>query len=189
MKRLCQSCLLVLVAICSLPALASDHGETWRQEAAAVAGQFVGQLKPALQAAMKEGGPVHAIEVCSQTAPRIAEELSVSSGWSLRRVSLKSRNVSAARPDAWERAMLQFFDAAATAGETPQAVGYETDGEYRFLKPQLVGGLCLACHGEVLADDVKAALKRYYPEDTAVGYRPGQVRGAISLRRGVLGVR
>ncbi|PIU38332.1 MAG: glutamate synthase, partial [Piscirickettsiaceae bacterium CG07_land_8_20_14_0_80_44_28] len=61
-------------------------------EARALAKQFMGQLKPALGAAMKSGGPVHAISVCKDKAPAIAQNLSESSGWDLKRVSLKNRS-------------------------------------------------------------------------------------------------
>ena len=45
--------------------------------------------------------------------------------------------------------------------------------------------LCLNCHGaaEQLAAGVADRLKTPYPDDRAVGYGVGQVRGAISLKR------
>jgi hypothetical protein len=46
-------------------------------------------------------------------------------------------------------------------------------------------GLCLGCHGPVeqLAPGVAERLKALYPDDRAVGYSLGQLRGAMTLRR------
>jgi hypothetical protein len=47
--------------------------------------------------------------------------------------------------------------------------------------------LCLNCHGlpERLTPAVKERLKTLYPDDKAVGYRPGEVRGAMTIRKPV----
>jgi hypothetical protein len=45
--------------------------------------------------------------------------------------------------------------------------------------------LCLACHGDAasLSPAVSARLKELYPEDRAVGYTVGQIRGAMTIKR------
>ena len=105
---------LTFIAIlfgCSAIAAAGNPGQDLlEQEAGALAQEFIGQLKPRLKEAMKEGGPTHAIEICAGVAPKIADSLSAQSGWLVKRVSLKSRNASRAVPDEWERAVLQQFD-------------------------------------------------------------------------------
>ncbi len=145
-----------------------------------IAQQFVGQLKPRLVSALQEGGPAHAIEVCAEDAPAIARELSLASGWSVKRVSLKPRNLDAA-PDAWERQQLERFDAAVAAGESPGVAIATVEGRFRYMQPQRAGEVCLLCHGETLDPAVAAALERHYPGDLATGYVAGEVRGAISL--------
>ena len=51
----------------NLSASAEDHTvETNVAEAQVIVQQFAGQLKPALQAAMAEGGQVNAINVCAE---------------------------------------------------------------------------------------------------------------------------
>lgn len=51
------------------------------------------------------------------------------------------------------------------------------------MKPLVVGGACLACHGprEDIDPDVREVLDRRYPEDEATGYATGDFRGAISV--------
>jgi hypothetical protein len=42
---------------------------------------------------------------------------------------------------------------------------------------------CLACHGEGIAPEVKAQLAKDYPHDRSTGYKVGDVRGAVSVKR------
>ncbi len=152
-------------------------------EAAALAAEFVGLLKPQLKQALAEGGPTHAIAVCADIAPGIADSLSAQSGWMVRRVSLKSRNASRAVPDSWERKVLLEFDRRQAAGEQAAELhfGEAVNGQYRYMQAQVVEPVCLVCHGKGLSDEVQATLKEYYPDDWATGYSLGEVRGAISL--------
>lgn len=179
------SFLVLLACAGGISAAEPSHEDTLRQEAVALVQQFVGQLKPQLQRALQEGGPTHAIAVCADVAPTIADSLSASSGWLVRRVSLQQRNASRAVPDGWEREVLEQFDARQRAGESPVELrfGELLGNRYRYMQAQGVEGVCLACHGESLAPEVLEALQEYYPDDMATGYQPGQVRGAISLSR------
>lgn len=176
------SLLLILAGLLSAPVYAAEQSQL-QLEARELASAFAGQLKPQLKKAMAEGGPVKAIEVCADLAPGIADGLSASSGWQVKRVSLRQRNASRAVPDDWERQVLEDFDRRHAAGE-PAAELYRDDlqpARYRFMQAQATGALCLACHGESLSPEVSAALDAYYPDDIARGYRLGEVRGAISL--------
>lgn len=156
-------------------------------EAEALTQRFVGELKPALQKAMREGGPSKAIEVCASLAPRIANAMSAESGWLVRRVSLNPRNVSRAQPDNWERGVLQEFDRRRAAGEAPAELVYSdtVQNHYRYMRAQVAEGICLSCHGTTLSEAAVTTLSNYYPDDAATGYSLGQVRGAISLMRKV----
>jgi hypothetical protein len=42
---------------------------------------------------------------------------------------------------------------------------------------------CLNCHGSALKPEVAAKVKELYPEDQAVGFASGQLRGAFTLSR------
>lgn len=190
MKTLASRNTGVLLGLCvALAAAGCDHiqapmnTEGLESEAQALVRQFAGQLKPQLQRAMEEGGASHAIEVCSALAPAIAGELSISSGWTVKRVSLRQRNNSTARPDDWENAQLEDFNRRQAAGEAPSQirVAAVTNGQYRYMQAQGVEPLCLSCHGQNVSTEVRDALRRDYPHDQATGYSLGEVRGAISL--------
>lgn len=166
-------------------AYSADGTDELDAQARALVQDFVGRLKPELQQALQEGGPVNAIAVCADQAPQIADALSASSGWLVKRVSLRARNASRAIPDAWEAAVLRDFDRRQAAGAAAASLNYSelTPSHYRYMQAQGVEPVCLLCHGSKLDSAVTAALADYYPDDTATGYSPGQVRGAISLSR------
>ena len=105
-------------------------------------------------------------------------------------MSLRNRNPKAV-PDAWERAALEEFDRRAAAGESPAALEkfavVKEDGRdvYRYMKALPVQELCVACHGPAdrLSPATKAELAKRYPDDKGTGYVPGQIRGAMTIRK------
>ncbi len=164
-----------------LSAEQNDTQTELTQEARVLVARFADQLKPQLKHALQAGGPAHAVGVCAETAPAIARNLGIESGWIIRRASDKNRN-PAAQADTWEQARIDAFKAAALAGKT-QGLEYseQTAEGFRYAKAQLTEGLCLACHGKQLDDSTSDALHRFYPEDRARGYELGEVRGIFSL--------
>ena len=175
----------LLMSVAVAPLAAEPDMGALDAEARVLAERFIGQLKPQLKQGIAEGGPAGAIEVCAHVAPRIADTLAAQTGWRVKRVSLKSRNASRAVPDAWERSVLETFDQRQQAGEDAASLVHSevAGNQYRYMQAQEVGALCLNCHGEALSEPVRAVLSEYYPDDWATGYRPGQVRGAISLSK------
>ena len=148
--------------------------------------EFMQTLKQELQSGMQEGGPINAISVCNLSAPAIANTYSVSRGWDVGRTSLKVRNPANA-PDAWERSVLESFEERKAAGEDPAKMEYHEvvrqDGvkELRYMKAIPTAKLCLACHGENVDSITRTRLEKLYPEDQALGYKAGDIRGAFSI--------
>lgn len=177
--------LLLVLSGMSFQAMAEDEASksALKTEAIHIVKTFGGMLKPKLKGAIQSGGLVHAINVCSVEAPKIAKSLSEDTGWSIKRVSLKARNKSSATPDVFERMVLAQFDERQASGELASAMmcAEIVDNKYRFMKAQGVEGICLSCHGASLQPDVKQAISKFYPEDAATDYSLGQIRGAFSL--------
>lgn len=175
----------------ALAAAAAHAGEDpLLAQARQVASSVPPKLLAVLQEEIARGGPDGAIEVCRDKAPQLARAASEQTGWNIRRVSLRNRNPKAV-PDAWERAVLEEFDRRAAAGENPATLEkgevLTVDGrrEYRYMKALPTQPLCTNCHGpqEQLSAAVKAKLAQLYPQDKATGYTPGQIRGAMTIRR------
>lgn len=188
MNKTLLSCLLSVLT--ATPAFAEDLSK-YQDEARAVALPFLKQLQAENQKEVAEGGPESAIVVCKDIAPKLAGEASRKNGIRLTRVSLKVRNPLLGMPDAWEQRALHAFESRAASGEKPEALEYseivkEPVGRYfRYVKAIPLQGGCVACHGatEQITDNVKAKLGEEYPHDRATGYAPGQIRGAVSIKR------
>jgi len=61
----------------------------------------------------------------------------------------------------------------------------EKDGKYyyRYYKPIIVKPLCLICHGNPKDMDpqIYSIIRKKYPEDKAVGYKVGDLRGVVRV--------
>ncbi len=183
-----QATVLLVLLVTSLGARADDLA--WLGDARRVAAEVPPKLLAKLSAGIERGGPEGAIAVCRDEAPKLAKAASEQSGWSIKRVSLRPRNPRAV-PDEWERAALEDFDRRAAAGESPsmlEKAEVVTEGGQklqRYLRALPTQPLCLACHGAAasLSPAVIAQLRSLYPADQAVGYRVGDIRGAMTLQR------
>ena len=174
-----------LVACQQEPAVTAQQQAQLEQEAAGIVKQFAATLKPKLKQALGKGGPEHAIKVCSVEAPALTKQLSEKTGWSIKRVSLKARNHTTAMPDSWEKDVLAQFDRDQAAGINPATMNSSRieNGTFRFMKAQPASPVCLLCHGQDISPDLRATLKKYYPDDSATGYKLGEIRGAFSLSK------
>ena len=193
-KIITYSLSALAIAMAAAPALAQDKNQDKNQEllqqARTVAMEIPPKLLAVLQTEIAKGGPEGAIGVCRDKAPAMAKAASEKSGWNISRVSLKNRNANAA-PDAWEKAVLEDFDQRKAAGESPATLEkgeIVTQGEvqtYRYMKALPTQSLCISCHGspEQFSPSLKTKLHELYPEDKAIGYSVGEIRGAITLKR------
>jgi hypothetical protein len=163
-----------------------------RVDAAKVAtGDFLKQLGGTMKREMQAGGPTAAMKVCRDVAPRIANDISLEKGWKVTRVGTRVRNPMLGLPDVWEQRVLQDFEKRAANGEKYDAMTYfevveEPAGKsLRYMKAIGVAPQCIACHGNAgqIEEPVRAQLKTLYPYDRAVDYKPGDLRGAVSIKQ------
>lgn len=178
---------LALLIAASGTAAAADNVAKLKAEGASLIKSYAGTMQNALQSAMKAGGPVTAIEVCSQQAPGIAANLSTN-GWTVGRTSHRIRNLNAL-PDDYEKSALANFLVRLEAGEKADTlVKAEIVSEggkkvFRMVKAIPVADVCLNCHGSDLKPPVKEALGRLYPSDIATGFKAGDIRGIFTLKK------
>ena len=146
--------------------------------------EFGMQLKGKLQSAMKAGGPMAAISVCNEQAPLIAKALSEKSGWDIHRTSLKPR---ATKPDAWEINIMRSFEQRHTDGDKFKSLFnqdiVEVNGKpaFRYMQAIETKKVCLVCHGDNVAAPIAEKIAQLYPDDTATGFKLGDIRGAFSI--------
>lgn len=171
-------------ASASLPATAPEDADLERAKAAATA--FSTQLRGTLQAAVAEGGPVAAIDVCSTDAPRIADAVMAEHGVRLGRVAMPGRNRNPAQAAGdWQLATLEHFQQAVAAGAlAAEQVAMVRDGLADGIALRMMRGIatepgCLACHGTQVAPDIRDAIAQRYADDGATGFEVGDLRGAL----------
>lgn len=132
-------------------------------------------LRTRLLAAMAEGGPTRAAEVCATEASALTIEVQERTGARVGRGSLRMRGAST--PPPWVQAWLEAQGERTAAGVTGFA--RVEDGHARVLRPIAVEPACTTCHGRELAPEVAAILDARYPGDRARGYAEGDLRGAL----------
>jgi hypothetical protein len=162
------------------------QSDTERAQEAARA--YMGALQGVLMKELREGGPVKAIAVCADTAQRLTADLGTEMGVSLKRVSDRVRN-PANKPDAYESAVLDRFSVMQGEGDTDLPfihTEYRTFNgkkEFWYIQSIHLQAQCIGCHGneEQIAENVRARLRERYPDDRAVQYAPGDLRGALRI--------
>jgi hypothetical protein len=134
-------------------------------------------LRNSLVKAIGEGGFDHAVEFCNENANALTNAYVDSV--SIKRISLLSRN-SNNTPDSLGKGILTKW-AAAEKPLSGELVRLDAVGEIRYFKPIMTQGMCLNCHGKP-GESIKAAtldrIKQKYPNDKAINYEDGDLRGA-----------
>ena len=182
--------MVCLVSLFCVPARGQQPAELLAQSREAAA-SLLQQLGTQLKSALAEHGPEGSVAVCKNIAPELTGRLSREKGWKIARVSLKTRNPLLGTPDAWEQKVLEEFDRKVAAGakaetlEFGEVVNEPAARYYRYMKAIPVQPLCLTCHGarDQISPSVMERLGADYPHDRATGYSPGQVRGAVTVKR------
>ena len=165
----------------SVPVDSSFTEQDAMREGARISGESQGVLAGILQAKIQEDGFEHAVNFCNLAARAIADSLSLEYNATVRRTSFRVRNPMNT-PDSLDREMLAKFEYAFENNEKPvQSVIRDENGNYRYYNPIIIAPVCLNCHGmpgEELSADLHALILDKYPEDDAVEYELGDLRGA-----------
>jgi len=184
MKTILALFTTLLIASCNQQTITYKEISERTEQSKDVVKEFGLQLKGKLQSAMKAGGPINALTICNEDAPKIAKQLSEKYGWDIHRTSLKPR---ATAPDVWEKKIMQGFEKQHTDGDgfkylfSQNIVTVDGKATFRFMQAIETKGVCLACHGEGIAPEVAEKIARLYPSDQATGFKLGDIRGAFSI--------
>ncbi|WP_297443862.1 DUF3365 domain-containing protein [Sulfurimonas sp.] len=132
---------------------------------------------------MKAGGPLQALDFCSQEAYTLTEKVNqkLPNGVRVKRISSKFRN-PANKPTGNEQVVLESLQKLKDANILlPKQLIQKVDANtYKYYKPLIIKKqVCLKCHGDVKETDLKRAIAERYPIDKAMHYKMGDLRGAI----------
>jgi len=142
-------------------------------------------LKSHLKAEMKADKTVlKAIDFCATKADELTKEVNskLPKNVKVRRTSLLTRN-EANKPDALDKAIMQeiISDMNKTNIDVSKPLMVETPSGYRVYKPLFIKPVCLKCHGssKEVSAKVQKVISSKYPNDKAIGYKEGDLRGLI----------
>ena len=142
-------------------------------------------LSQRLQKAIQEGGIPNAIQYCNLAAHPITDSLSNAHQATIRRTSLKYRNASN-QPTELEQTVLEEYAKNMEQGLPLQPILKQIGQQEKFFfAPILIQEPCLNCHGKLSENIVESnyqLLKNLYPEDKAIGYNKGELRGIWSIQ-------
>ncbi len=152
------------------------------QRGRAIAGETFSLLSSNLQGALASGGVTNALPFCSLAASPLTASIAERHGVTLRRVADRARNPKA-KADARESAVLEGYRLALSQTNRlhPIVTNLVPDTVTFFAPIVLANALCLKCHGhpgEDIPADGLELVRRLYPQDEAVGFQIGDLRGA-----------
>lgn len=150
----------------------------------AVAMATFSALSVSLQAALKKGGIEEAIRYCNLAALPITDSLSQVHNALIRRTSLRTRNKANDPNGAEKKQLNKYVEAMDRQEQISPVIRTNTEGGYDYYMPIITAELCLNCHGSPGTDfsnDEYKIISLLYPEDRAVGYRIGDLRGMWSI--------
>ncbi len=182
--------ILILIISCGEKNQEVQITENQKKEMRENASDFMGQLKSILIKQIKSEGTLSAVAVCSDTAQVLTNNFGLKKGVYIKRVSFKNRNKHSV-PDEFEARILKEFEQIKKEGKLNSDTEHfeiiiENDYQYlRYMKPIKIGAACLKCHGneEKISTEVKELIVKKYPDDKAVGYKNGDLRGAVSIKK------
>lgn len=142
------------------------------------------ELSTNLMAQMKLGGPMQAIPFCNSEAMPITKKMEDKFNVSIKRASDKLRNSENKTTERELQIMSDYKSALKNNTELIPIVEINEYQNIQFYAPIIIDSKCLACHGllgEELNIKTDSLIKALYPEDIAIGYKVGDLRGIWSI--------
>ena len=152
----------------------------------AIGKKFMTYLKGELTKAIKKSGPHGAIKVCKDVSPKAEKSFKEEDPdiLSLRRISLKPRNVKHHTPKQNEKDWLIKTENNIKKNLKAKPGLIESNDKTTVLLPIVINNKkCLMCHGNPASfgDELKKAIRNNYPKDQAINYKMGDLRGALVI--------
>lgn len=173
---------LTLTSSLLVAAPVSDEHAIAKGSAASAA--LLQKLGGEVKSNMQSNGPVKTLEFCALNALSLTDQVARETGTQIKRLSLKNRNPAnfAAGED---KKLLEKWETMVQNGQSlpSHEVKKQPNGATVYYKPLFINNeACLKCHGDIASDTPLAkAIKSTYPEDKAVGYKMGDLRGMVKV--------
>lgn len=141
-------------------------------------------LSEKLTEQMKLGGPAQAIPFCNVEAMPLTQQLSDEFNVTIKRTSDKLRNQEN-KPAKRELEIINnYHKLISEKQEISPIVEVDSNNKKHYYAPITVKANCLACHGKIeefVSIKTDSIIKSLYPNDKAIGYNEGDLRGIWSI--------
>lgn len=176
---------LFTIAACNnTPKTAAWDATPYRERGLEIASITQTTMSTQLKKALEEGGVPNAVQYCNLAAYPIADSLSKIHNATIRRVTDKPRNLNSAMTAHEQEIFNQFKSQWKDNQQVAPIIEQLQNSEVAFYAPIGIQALCTKCHGrlgETLTPGNYAAIQKLYPEDQAIGYAEGDLRGMWSI--------
>ena len=132
-----------------------------------------------IKQSIAENGVPGTLDYCKQNAGSLIDSLAKSQNVVIRRTSNQLRNPENAASEE-EKEMLDWY--ASQTDHNP--IVKEHEGYTNYYQPIKMKALCLNCHGvegETLTAENYQKISDLYPEDQAINYKEGDLRGIWNI--------
>lgn len=160
--------------------------EQYRQQGKLIASESFQALSKALSNSMITLGIQQSIDFCHSRAYPITDSLSAVYQAEVKRMALRNRNPENEADELAAQLINHYIQLKSENNdltETDTIIRVSKDS-YRYFKPILLQGQCLVCHGkprEEIIDPVYTLILEKYPNDNAINFGIGDVRGIWSI--------
>lgn len=136
-----------------------------------------------MKSKLKKGGAMKALNFCADEAYNITQKVNkkLPKGVTVKRISAKYRN-PANSPKDNELAVLESFAKLKSSNVImpKQLVEQVDEKTFKYYKPIFIDNkACLECHGVIKDVEIRRAIAKRYPIDSANNYELGNLRGAV----------
>ena len=177
--------LLVLVSFLSCnSSLTTKEKENYTSKGKEIIQASFKELSGHLMQQMKMGGPEQAIPFCNIQAMPITTKIADKFNVTIKRTSRKIRNSVNIASDRELEIIEEYESAIYSKNEIFPKVELDINGNKHFYAPIIVNSKCLSCHGKLegkLSVKTDSLIKSLYPNDEAIGYSEGDLRGIWSV--------
>lgn len=163
--------------------LSDSQKQEYLLEGKRIAKQTFLSLSTALKSKIEEGGIVGAVDYCNIAAYSLTDSIAQANNVILRRASNRFRNPSN-KPNLSEEKVINTYLVELSNGNKLKPQIIKENGEVHFYAPIETKPLCLSCHGEpgkFISESDYAFIKEKYPNDLAINFKTGDLRGIWSI--------
>lgn len=177
------SIVLLFIASCQ-QGLSTKEKENYTAKGKEIAQATFKRMAGEVEKNMKEGGVSQAAPFCNAHASDLTAEMEEKYNVSIKRTSQKLRNDANAPTDEEKLVLEQFATSNSEGKDLKSFVSLDEKGLPHFYAPILLKDKCVACHGvlgETMKHETDSIIKVLYPNDKAVGFKEGDLRGMWSI--------